>query len=43
MKYVTIGELYDLKETIARELFEGKTYPWVFWLVIIWSNILINM
>ena len=28
MKYVTIGELYDLKETIARELFEGKTYPW---------------
>ena len=28
MKYVTIRELYDLKETIARELFEDKRYPW---------------
>ncbi len=28
MKYVTISELYDIRETIARELFEDKTYPW---------------
>lgn len=28
MKYVTIAELYDLGQTIAAELFEGKTYPW---------------
>lgn len=28
MRYVTISELYDIKETIAKELFEGKTYPW---------------
>lgn len=28
MKGITIQELYDLKETIAAELFEGKTYPW---------------
>lgn len=25
---ITIQNLYDLKETIARDLFEGKTYPW---------------
>lgn len=25
---VTIQELFDLKETIAKELFAGKTYPW---------------
>lgn len=25
---VTIANLYDLNETIAKELFEGKTYPW---------------
>jgi len=25
---VTINELLDLDKTIARELFEGKTYPW---------------
>ena len=24
----TINDLYDLNETIAEELFEGKTYPW---------------
>lgn len=24
----TINDLYDLNETIAAELFEGKTYPW---------------
>ena len=28
MKDVTIQELYTLDETIAREVFEGKTYPW---------------
>lgn len=28
MKYVTIAELYDLKQTIAAEIFAGKTYPW---------------
>ena len=25
---VKIENLYDLNETIAKELFEGKTYPW---------------
>ncbi|MBS6195989.1 MAG: UDP-N-acetylglucosamine pyrophosphorylase [Clostridiales bacterium] len=25
---VTIENLYDLNETIAKDLFEGKTYPW---------------
>lgn len=24
----TIKDMYDLTETIASELFEGKTYPW---------------
>ena len=28
MEQVTIEELYDLKETIAEEIFQGKTYPW---------------
>lgn len=28
MKEATIAELYDLNETIAAELFAGKTYPW---------------
>ena len=28
MKDFTIEKLSDLKETIASELFEGKTYPW---------------
>ncbi|MCQ2494526.1 MAG: UDP-N-acetylglucosamine pyrophosphorylase [Lachnospiraceae bacterium] len=28
MDKITINELYDLNETIAAELFEGKTYPW---------------
>ena len=25
MKYITIKELFDLKETMAAEIFEGKT------------------
>lgn len=25
---ITIEQLYDLKETVAREIFTGKTYPW---------------
>ena len=25
---MTIKEMYDLTQTIAAELFEGKTYPW---------------
>ncbi|MDD7738771.1 MAG: UDP-N-acetylglucosamine pyrophosphorylase [Fusicatenibacter sp.] len=28
MKNVTIAELYNLDETIASKIFEGKTYPW---------------
>lgn len=28
MKYATIAELYDLSQTMAAELFQGKTYPW---------------
>lgn len=28
MKEFTIENMLDLNETIARELFEGKTYPW---------------
>lgn len=28
MGEIRITELYDLKETIAAELFEGKTWPW---------------
>ena len=28
MKDFTIEKLLDLKETLAAELFEGKTYPW---------------
>jgi NDP-sugar pyrophosphorylase family protein len=28
MSGITIGDLYDLKETIAEELFEGADYPW---------------
>lgn len=28
MESVTIENLYDLRETIAKDLFEGKTYPW---------------
>ena len=28
MTQATIQELYDLKETIASELFDGLTYPW---------------
>lgn len=28
MEAITISSLYDLNETIAAELFEGKMYPW---------------
>ena len=28
LKDVTVANLLDLNETIAAELFEGKTYPW---------------
>lgn len=28
MKDVTIAELYDLNETIAKDLFDGVTHPW---------------
>ena len=28
MNPITITDLYDLKETIAAEIFEGVTYPW---------------
>ena len=28
MAEITIKDLYDLKETIAQELFEGAIYPW---------------
>ena len=28
MKGITLPELYDLRETIAAELFEGKIFPW---------------
>ena len=28
MNDAKIENMYDLKETIAAELFEGKTYPW---------------
>ena len=28
MKELTIEELYTLDETIARDIFEGVTYPW---------------
>ena len=27
MKDATISELYDLTQTIAAKIFEGKTYP----------------
>ena len=28
MKEMTIKELYTLEETIAKDIFEGATYPW---------------
>ena len=28
MKKWTIADLFDLEQTIAAPLFEGKTYPW---------------
>ena len=30
LKDFTIANLLDLNETIAKDLFEGKTYPWEF-------------
>ena len=28
MKEITVKELYTLKETIAKDIFAGVTYPW---------------
>ena len=28
MESIRIENMYELKETIAAEIFEGKTYPW---------------
>ena len=28
MKELTVKELYDLNETIAKDIFDGVTYPW---------------
>ena len=28
MDTITIAELYTLDETIAKDIFQGKTYPW---------------
>ena len=28
MEAVKIVNMYDLEQTIAKELFDGKTYPW---------------
>ena len=28
MKEMTVKEMYTLEETIARDIFEGVTYPW---------------
>lgn len=28
MKELTVNELYDLNETIAKDIFDGVTYPW---------------
>ena len=28
MKELTVAELYTLDETIAKDIFEGVTYPW---------------
>ena len=28
MKELTVEELYTLDETIAKDIFEGVTYPW---------------
>lgn len=28
MEQIKIEELYDLNETIAKDIFTGKTYPW---------------
>ena len=34
----TIKDLYDLNETIAAKLFEGKTYPWEVLADETWTN-----
>ena len=28
MKELTVAQLYTLEETIARDIFQGVTYPW---------------
>ena len=28
MEQLTVKELYNLEETIAKDIFEGVTYPW---------------
>ena len=28
MKEMTVKEMYTLEETIAKDIFEGVTYPW---------------
>ena len=28
MRELTVNELYDLNETIAKDIFDGVTYPW---------------
>lgn len=28
MKELTVAALYDLNETIAKDIFDGATYPW---------------
>ena len=28
MEQLTVKELYNLDETIAKDIFEGVTYPW---------------
>ena len=30
MESIQIKNMYNLNETIAAEIFEGKTYPWKF-------------
>ena len=28
MSNITVNDLYDLSQTIARDIFDGVTYPW---------------
>ena len=28
LKKITINDLYDLSQTIAKDIFKGSTYPW---------------